>query len=272
MFGYLTADTLAMPKELRKEYRNYYCGLCECLNIKYGNTGRLTLSYDLTFVAILLTDVYNAELTVTNKHCPIHPLTKVTSAYSKYFDFAADMNILLKYYKYIDDINDENSSKAKRKARHLQPFVNEISLKYPEKCKIIEDGLKEIANMEKENVLNPDLPANAFGKVMSELFYIDSQDNYSKELKNFGFHLGKYIYLIDAVCDLKKDIKSGNYTPLVSLENLNSEEMLNLVMENAEYFYDKLPLKRFKAITDNVMYTGLWLQFDQHKQLERNIK
>ncbi len=271
MFGYLTADVLSMSKENRKLYRSFYCGLCEKLSSKYGNTARFTLSYDLTFVGMILSDVYNCDINYSKKHCPIHPLTKIEVRNNEYFDFAADMNILMTYYKCLDDVNDDNSLKAQKKANKLLPFVNAIKKTYPEKCQIIEQCLNEISDMEKANVLNPDLPANCFGKVMSELFYI-KEDEYSETLKSFGFHLGRYIYLVDAICDLKKDLKTNSYNPLVAIENLDSDQMLEMVLEEANYFYKQLKLDNFNVILDNIMYTGLWSSYDRHKTLERKAK
>ena len=54
MFGYIIPDQQAMTPEARWRYRTAYCGLCRRASALHGMAGRLTLSYDLTFLNLLL--------------------------------------------------------------------------------------------------------------------------------------------------------------------------------------------------------------------------
>ena len=255
MFGYLVCDPLHLDKTNRDLYRQGYCGLCNRLEAAYGNTGRKTLSYDMTFVALLLSAVFNSENITGEEKCPIHPIRKHNYFYNEYFSYAADINILFTYYKHLDDYHDENSSKALKQAQQLEPFVDEIRNKYPEKVKVIEKCLNDITAMEKANVNNPDLPANCFGYLMAEVL------DQSEELKHFGFELGRVIYLMDGCVDLSDDLKHGQYNPFMFIDT-DKETVMEAVMADCLEEYKRLPVSLYKDILENVLYCGIWLKYD----------
>ena len=58
--------------------------------------------------------------------------------------------------------------------------------------------------------------SGCFGELMAELFDY-RQDHWSPELRSIGFHLGKFIYLLDAYDDLEHDQRKGAYNPLKAL-------------------------------------------------------
>jgi len=263
MFGYLVANNAKLTKTQKEVYRQYYCGLCTTLKRKYGNIGAKTLSYDLTVIGMLLTSIYNDEHLEKNI-CPlIH--TKKNCVQNKYLDFASDMNIVLSYYKAIDDYHDDNSKSAKKFADKLEPFVKEIQMKYPIILNTVQENLKEISLMEKHNETNPDLPANLFGGIMSQILHVLDDENTDNLLK-FGFYLGKFIYLMDAVCDLKSDLKHEKYNPLIQFDSKMFQEILELNMAECTKFYETMPINLHKDIIDNVLYSGVWSKFDLNKK------
>ena len=58
MFGYVTINKEELPAEEYERFHSYYCGLCRVLRDKYKRRGQLLLNYDMTFLAILLTSLY----------------------------------------------------------------------------------------------------------------------------------------------------------------------------------------------------------------------
>ena len=50
MFGYVIPNQAALDDEAKARYRTAYCGLCRRIGALHGLRGRLTLSYDLTFL------------------------------------------------------------------------------------------------------------------------------------------------------------------------------------------------------------------------------
>ncbi len=263
MFGYLLANIDILTKEEKNQYRSFYCGLCNRLRNKYGLTGASTLTYDLTFVAILLTDVYNPINETIEERCIVRPIKKHLAVFNKYTEYAASMNIYLSYYKHLDDVNDDNSIRAKIKADKLQQFLEEVEKEYPIQTAVIKENLEYIGEIEKENILNPDLGSNAFGNIMACL--LDKENN-NEYLKGCGYHLGKFIYIADAVIDFKRDLKKEVYNPLVALENYDHHEMLLSIMDDCDSYYSKLQLRENKNILDNIIYSGIWSQYQLHQK------
>ncbi len=266
MFGYLIANIDILSKEEKNQYRSFYCGLCNRLRNKYGFIGASTLTYDLTFVAMLLTDVYNPVNEIVKERCIVHPIKKHLAVFNEYTEYAASMNIYLSYYKHIDDVNDDNSIRAKIKADKLEQFLKDIEEEYPFQTSVIKDNLNYITNVEKENILNPDLGSNAFGNIMASL--LDKENN-NENLKGCGYHLGRFIYLVDAVIDFKKDLKKEVYNPLVALENYDHYEMLLSIMDEFDNYYCKLQLNENKTILDNIIYSGIWSQYQLFKRRQK---
>ena len=62
MFGYVTICEPELKVKDFKAYKACYCGLCKSLKEYYGSLGQLTLTYDMTFVILLLTSLYETEL------------------------------------------------------------------------------------------------------------------------------------------------------------------------------------------------------------------
>jgi hypothetical protein len=166
MFGYVVIDPKTLSKEERQQYNKYYCGLCHQLSEKYGNAGRATLTYDMTFLTILLSSLYEMEVSRDCQRCIAHPIKRQPYIMTEITEYAADMNVVLSYYQMLDDSIDDNSFAAKQKSKILEKYLSEIQEKYPEQCAAIADNLKYLGEMEAANELNPDLPANCFGELM----------------------------------------------------------------------------------------------------------
>ena len=76
MFGYISVNKPELKVRDFDVYHAYYCGVCRDLRADFGVTGQMTLSYDLTFLGILLTALYEPDETQETTRCLIHPLTK----------------------------------------------------------------------------------------------------------------------------------------------------------------------------------------------------
>ena len=115
MFGYVTAYKPEMKMKDFYKYKAYYCGLCHVLEERHGLRGQVTLTYDMTFLVTLLTSLYEPE-TVHEKHrCMVHPLKEHDMLFNEITEYAADMNIVLTYYHFLDDWKDEKSKTAMRR-------------------------------------------------------------------------------------------------------------------------------------------------------------
>ena len=112
MFGYVVLNKPEIKFKDFDLYRSFYCGLCRELKEKYGISGQISLTYDMTFVVILLSALYEPDTQKGTTRCIIHPVRKQTVRRNEVTEYAADMNVLLTYYKCRDDWEDEKKVTA----------------------------------------------------------------------------------------------------------------------------------------------------------------
>lgn len=275
MFGYVYANKMELKLREFEKYRAYYCGLCKVLKDRYGIAGQMTLSYDMTFLVILLTGLYEPESEDGRCKCIPHPVKSHRYIVNEYTEYASDMNILLTYYKELDDWNDEKkisgflaSSAFKRKAQ-------KVSLKYEDKALKIEKYLRELREHEESNDTNIDTMAGIFGKIMSVMF-AKEDDEWRDTLSNMGFYIGKYIYILDAYEDIDKDIKNNSYNPFIKLYGQDGfddyvKKILTMMMAECTRYFERLPILRDVGILRNILYSGVWCRYDAilHKRKEK---
>lgn len=265
MFGYIAINKAEMKFRDFDIYHAYYCGLCKDLKERYGRSGQITLSYDMTFLIILLSGLYEPPTGDSVRNCVAHPFQKHAARTNEITQYAADMNIVLSYYKCLDDWTDEHKKKAWINSRLLRSKVKQIEKTYPEKVKLIRDTLAQISACEKENEQDLDKMAGLFGEIMAEIF-VWKQDIWKDSLHRMGFFLGKFIYLMDAYEDIEKDAVSGNYNPFMTIkdhENFDSECQNMLMMQMAECCraFERLPIVQDAGILRNILYSGVWAKF-----------
>ena len=107
MYGYVVVNKPELKIKEYDMYRSYYCGLCEELLSDYGINGQISISYDMTFLLVLLTGLYEPDTTYKEARCIAHPVHKHPVRRNKITTYVADMNVLMTYYKCMDDWNDE---------------------------------------------------------------------------------------------------------------------------------------------------------------------
>ena len=103
MFGYVTIRKDDLKVKDYNKYQAYYCGLCQDIKEAYGKKGQAMLTFDMTFLSILLTGLYECETKEEEHYCFLHPGKKHKCLRNKYTKYCADMNVLLAYYNLLDD-------------------------------------------------------------------------------------------------------------------------------------------------------------------------
>ena len=109
MFGFVMANVKELSKEETARYNNIYCGICRRIQKQSSGLCRLGLRYDMAFLAMLLMSLYEPEERSGKPACGFHPLRPRTWVDSKFVGYSADMNVVLSYYKALDDYQDEQS-------------------------------------------------------------------------------------------------------------------------------------------------------------------
>ncbi len=267
MFGYVNINKPELKVKDFYRYKAYYCGLCRSLRNKYGHLGQLTLSYDMTFLIILLSSVYENEPAKKQSRCIVHPVRKQYILQNEITEYVADMNIALTYHHLLDDWQDDKSALGLAGAKLLQRDYKKIQKKYPRQCNGISEALKSLIECEKNKETDLDLVSRCFGELMSELFAY-RQDIWEEKLRKIGFYLGKFIYLLDAYDDIEKDIKNNNYNPFIPVyENEtfvdDCSNLLTLMMANCSSEFEQLPCITDAVILRNILYEGVWMKFSK---------
>ena len=264
MFGFVTANLKELTKEQQARYGGIYCGICLRIREQASQIARVGLSYDMAFLAALLMSLYEPEESSGPLRCGIHPLRRRDWIDNEFIRYAADMNVALAYYNFLDDWNDDGKQSAKLMAKAFGKTLPEIAARYPRQCEAIESCIRELSELEKANCPNPDEPAHVFGKLLGELF-VYQKDLWEETLRQMGDALGRFIYLADAAVDYRKDQKKKKYNPYIAMgceEDWNRwEEYLVLEMGRCTDYFERLPLVQDKALLDNILYSGVWTNF-----------
>jgi len=103
LFGYVMADTGELTPEQKVRYLCVYCGICRRIRLNTSQTARLSLSYDLAFLSLLLMSLYEPEEITGRPACHLHPIKPRQYVDNPYIRYGADMNVALAYYKAMDD-------------------------------------------------------------------------------------------------------------------------------------------------------------------------
>ena len=268
MFGYVTASFKELSKEEHRRYSAVYCGICRAIGEDAGQIARMSLSYDMAFLALLLMSLYEPEETTGDARCGIHPLKKRPWVDNPFVRYAADMNIALAYYNCMDNWNDDRSVWSKALANKLEPSLAAIQSRWPRQCAAIEACIHQLSQLEADNCNRPDEPAGCFGALMAELLVYE-EDLWAGDLREMGMHLGRFIYLADAKMDFIKDERRGAYNPYVIAhirDPKEQEQHLLLAMGRCAQYFEKLPLVQDKQLLNNILYSGVWTKFPKNRK------
>ncbi len=285
MFGYIGVNKPELKIKDFERYREYYCGLCHSLGNHHGLLGQISLSYDATFAAVLLSALYEPATYRMQSGCVLHPVGKKKYLSNQFIDYVSDMNVLLTYYKCQDDWNDEKNLVKLGYGTTLKKQAKVVESRYPGKAENIKSALNSIYELEKTCNSNIDKLSNAFGDIMAEILDVSSRDldardknrygdMWKSELRTLGFNLGKFIYIMDAFDDVEKDMKKGSFNPFMNrykacLEDELTirefeayvEKLLMMCASDMAKSYERLPIIHETAILRNIIYSGIWMKF-----------
>lgn len=269
MFGYVNINKKDLSKEDFADYRAYYCGLCRTLRSHSGHKGLALLNYDMTFLVILLTGLYEPDTREDIVRCSGNPLLKEKVKINRFTDYAADMTILLSWQKFADDYRDEKRRHKKALMRIYYEEYKRVERLYPRQTKAVDTAVRKLHRVERKGETNLDIAAGYSGELLGEIFVYDENDIWARDLRRMGYYLGKFIYLMDAYDDLEKDRKNGTYNVLLRMKHENSREfdemsralLVSMISESARAF-ERLPILLHVPLLRNIMYSGVWTKFE----------
>lgn len=279
MFGYVTPLKGELKLKDFAKFRSYYCGVCIGLKKRYGELPRLMLNYDMAFLSLLIDSLSNEDLDAVSERCIAHPIEKKPILINNSaINYAADMNFILYYYKVKDDILDDKDIKSKFIEISLRPYFKKTSSSINFISDIIKKNLKSLSNLEKTlDFTSIDEISHPFSDIVGNILKLypnrleDDSLDLRDSLYDLGYTLGKWIYLIDALDDLKDDIKENKFNPINHLfnkANLPYDELFPLISERIKFtllncsynclnIFNSLPIKRNTEIVKNVFELGM---------------
>ena len=278
MFGYVVMNRPEMKIKDYDLYRSFYCGLCRELRDRYGISGQITLTYDLTFVTLLLSGLYEPPTKKGTSRCIVHPVRRQPVRKNEFKEYAEDINVFLSYYNCVDDWTDEKKLSRLAYSRLLERKDKKAEALWKNKTSVIIRHLNEISAMEKAGETDIDRISGCFGKIMEEIL-VYKEDQWELALRRMGFYLGKFIYLMDAFDDVEEDMEKGNYNPFAQdyiIEGFEEKvrQILIMMMAEACREFEKLPIIKYADILRNILYSGVWCRFEtvSEKRKEKQEK
>ena len=265
MFGYVTINSNELKEGEAGRYRAYYCGLCRSLHKSYGRVGHVTLTYDMTFLVILLNSLYEKELSLVSSRCIVHPAGRHDMLCGVFSEYAADMNIMLSYYNLLDDWRDERRVLKKAAAMLLSGRMKQLAVKYPRQNAALERYMRELLQIESSEEDDLEKAALLTGELLAEIFVFE-EDVWARLLRRMGMYLGKFIYLMDAFEDVDRDIAGGSYNPLKGIRDREDfpdlcRDILMMQMAECCRAFEQLPLELDVGLLRNILYSGVWVRF-----------
>lgn len=268
MFGYVRYD---LPNLYIKDYALYkalYCGLCKGIGEVCGQTARLALSYDMTFLSALVHNIGGVDVKIEKQRCFEHTLKKTPIAVVDEMTRALGaLNTMLLYYKLTDDIEDEGKGNLTRS--FFKKSFRRAKKAYPEMASVVEGCMREQAKTEKKRVDSPERAADPTASMMKEISVLLLKERSTPHTEELFYALGKWVYLIDALDDYDKDVKKKAYNPFFLA--FGKESRGRLMQENGEevcFYFDRVfteirtHLSRIefhfnRDLVDNVLLRGI---------------
>lgn len=222
MFGYVKPYTPELKIIEDSYYKAAYCGLCRAMRAETGLFSSLFLSYDITFLVCIRLAVTGERPEFEKKRCPMHIFKKrLVMLPNEALSFSAKAGLLLSFHKLEDDIADEKGFRRLRAyvlklllSRSFRAAAEELS----ELDASLVSALSELRGIEKEKVRSADMPSALFGHMMEKVFAYGLKDeSMSKIAAATGYHVGRWIYITDALEDMENDLANGSYNPFVML-------------------------------------------------------
>lgn len=269
MFGYVRTDTPYLYIKDDNLYRAMYCGVCKGIGQVCGQASRMGLSYDVTFLSVILHNIAGIDVKIEKSHCLTHCIrARAMAEVDELTRQLGALNTALVYYKYTDDIQDGDRGRGKR--LWFKGGFEKVKKKYPKVERIVRENLAEQEKVEKAKTESLDRAADATANLLAEFSDYALGEKKTTATHNLFYAVGKWIYLIDALDDYEKDVKKGAYNPFALAYKASCKKEL-LEGKNGEdvryafhsLFYDirenlsKIHFHFNRDLSDNILLRGL---------------
>lgn len=265
MFGYVRAVEGNFGEEAKSRYRAAYCGLCHTLGRRCGFLARFTLNYDFALLAMLFappTPVW------CEQRCFAHPLrARRCCGTCPGFDLAADESVILFWLKLRDDVADRgclSGLPARLAGWGLGRAYRRAAGACPDFDARAREQLGRLRALERDRCPSMDRAADAFACILRAAVPQGLAERRARALGELLYHLGRWVYLIDAWDDLAEDREKGNYNPLLArfdgAPEAHLDELRATLTHSARLCQAAFQLEDFGSWTpvlENILYLGL---------------
>ncbi len=270
MFGYVTVYKPELKVKEYEAYKGVYCTLCKAMGKEYGILSRFLLSYDGAFYVLYKMGLANENVTAEKSRCTFNPCKKCAkiTCESDIYKLASTITVVLAYFKLIDNLKDSKGIK-KLFLYLLLPYFSllkrKVLKKYPDIFNEIQKGMEEQFKIEKDKDISLDKSAHPTAKMLGWLFSFNEYETTKQSAYDFGYHLGRVVYFLDAFDDYKKDIEENTYNPLKNEKDYikTATMSINLSIGVLSQVYEEQKRNQFSPIIENVIYDGLNYQLER---------
>ena len=215
MFGYVR-PVRDLPEEERRRFGRAYCGLCHALGERYGTAARFILNYDFTFLAILLSG--REEGPIRHGRCIAHPVHgRDRLETSEALALAADESVILAYWQARDGVEDHDwlhGLRYRGASAVLEPAYRKAAEARPGFDASTRRQLGLLSELERGRCPSMDRAADTFATLLQGAAQAVDGPVRRRVLEQMLYHLGRWVYLVDAADDLEQDAAAGRYNPV----------------------------------------------------------
>lgn len=218
MFGYIRPNREELKVRELEDYQAMYCGLCQVMGKRCGFTARMLLNYDFTFLAMLLSPPERRP-SICMRRCPAKLFLRKKCACTSgaWLETAADESVILSYWKVRDSIEDGGFLEqlgARVLSLLLRRGYRRAAAARPEFDREVCLQLETLHRLEKEHSPSLDRTADTFARILQAAAPKTGDEAEERTLGQLLYHVGRWIYLVDAWDDLQEDVSAGRYNPI----------------------------------------------------------
>lgn len=270
MFGFIRPVKSELRVRELDRFKAVYCGLCHALRARYGRLHTFFLSYDMTFLALVLESIQPKGANTIACRCDASPLRKKNVlGTDDALACTADLSVLLTYHKLGDTVADERGVKraAARALRLLlRSGYRRAQQARAEADHIMCECLAQLAAVERGKLPSIDRAADPFARLLAGCVPVEDGVD-ARVLRELFYHIGRWIYLIDACYDVEDDWKSGSYNPVILRYALQEpllapahdalETTLSRSLAAVHAAFALLDVRRDRELIENIICLGL---------------
>ena len=270
MFGYVRPRRDLLAQSEFDAYHAAYCGLCRTLGKQFGFRSRFLVNYDMTFLYLLRTSAAEPS-GVRNCWCPARVCgRRACMQDAEGFLPAAAYTVILSYEKLLDNVRDESFLRSlpfRILTLLFRRAYRKASKLLPDFAALCERQLAALQELETARSPSIDATADAFARIVSGCVNDLSDPGLRRPMEQILYHTGRFLFLADALDDLKEDCAKDAYNPLRYRFSVSGGALTQADLDYLSQLTDSsvnlagaalelLPMQANRILLENIIYYG----------------